>query len=314
MVFISAFRSELAGIRRRAAGVRRAALPEPAAAADQAAPAPPRIPPAPSGSEDGGRRAVAIGAWGADAIPAAAFAGDAQRDPYSAWIGTLGGRRIAMLAGGMGARAAFRAAFRACVAMRGLAGDPPPSPLRDPAAVVSVGFCGGLDETLRRGDVLVPSRIVSPDGSWECSRKLIEAAVAAAETGAASGRKRGFRILSGTLYCSPTIVRTAAEKRALADAAGADAVDMESAGVAAFCARAGIPAAAVKVVLDGAGEELPKGLEELMDSVGRIRPARLAARLLGNPAFIADMIAMRRQAASCAENLGAAVESLSASI
>ncbi|MCX7803940.1 MAG: hypothetical protein N3A38_02005 [Planctomycetota bacterium] len=325
ILFVSAFRSELAGIRRRMAGVRRVHLPAPAADPDPAASAPSGIPTAPI-RPAGWRAGAERSAGGADAFPVPPLAEGGPAGPYFAWIGALAGRRIAMIAGGMGSRAAFRAAFRWCLVADGTApaeqrpdsptlpplqpsgaSQPPHPERRGPSAIVSVGFCGGIKGNLRPGDVLIPRRIISPDGSWECWGRLTEAAIAVAEAVETPGRKRGFRIFSGPLYCSPAIVRTAAEKRALAGVSGADAVDMESAGVAAFCAGAGIPAAAVKVVLDGPGEELPKGLDDLTDPIGRIKPARLAARIALRPASIADMISLGRRAASCSESLGATV-------
>jgi 4-hydroxy-3-methylbut-2-en-1-yl diphosphate reductase len=113
-----------------------------------------------------------------------------------------------------------------------------------PACVLSVGVCGALSGTLTPGDVVIPREVGTEDGRrWRCLPWLVDALLDAASDLRVPGG-------AGTLLTAPRLV-TGPERAALA-CAGWDAVDMETAVLAA----AGIPVAAVRIVLDGPAAEL----------------------------------------------------------
>jgi nucleoside phosphorylase len=189
---------------------------------------------------------------------------------------------------------AFRVGFIAaldveCACLRAAAGDAAwlvvqsgPGPQRAAAAaaraldagaglLVSWGLAGALAATVAPGTVLVPRRVgalgVAPlavDAAWH-------------ERFAALGHE--FRIDNGDLLTVPAALESPAAKRAAGAATGAVAVDMESAAVAAAAARAGVPFAALRVVVDALDDALPSGAEHWIDERGRRRlaPALLAA-------------------------------------
>src|SRR5262249_25389759 len=69
-------------------------------------------------------------------------------------------------------------------------------------------------------------------------------------------------------------------EKAKAAAKGAGAADMESAAIAAVAARAGARFVALRVVVDGAGDELPADIERWVDERGERRiVAALSAAL-----------------------------------
>jgi adenosylhomocysteine nucleosidase len=72
------------------------------------------------------------------------------------------------------------------------------------------------------------------------------------------------------LLSVPSALTTVAEK-AKAAAGGAAAADMESAAIAAAAARAGARFAALRVVVDAAGDELPADVERWIDERGERR-------------------------------------------
>jgi nucleoside phosphorylase len=101
----------------------------------------------------------------------------------------------------------------------------------------------------------------------------------------------GLACRRGALVTVSHVADTPAEKARLHDELGALAVDMESAVLASALAARGIPAAAARVVLDTAEEEIPGSLAALWRRPGilvssvriaaRMRPcARISARLL----------------------------------
>ena len=112
-------------------------------------------------------------------------------------------------------------------------------------AVLSLGCGGGLVPWLRTGDVVVATEVVALDTTCRPGARA-SAVVPPVELGAHEG----------AVASSPGVLATIAEKTAAAGC-GALLVDMESWVFAAEAERRGVPFAAVRVVLDGATDELP---------------------------------------------------------
>ncbi|MFI9722629.1 1-hydroxy-2-methyl-2-butenyl 4-diphosphate reductase [Streptomyces sp. NPDC052396] len=175
--------------------------------------------------------------------------------------GGLGGAAgpVTVLRTGMGPQAADRAITRA------LAG-----PLSE-AAVIATGFCAGLAPGMHPGDLVVADETRDRDGHTECAGvELLAKELARAVSGRA--------IHTGPLVGSDHVVRGA--ERAALHAAGAVAVDMESAATLRSAVRAGSrPVAAVRVVVDAPEHELVR--------IGTLRGGISAFRVLRTvlPAF-----------------------------
>jgi 4-hydroxy-3-methylbut-2-enyl diphosphate reductase len=130
-----------------------------------------------------------------------------------------------------------------------------PSLLKDPAAaLVIVGFGGGLPRDSRLCDVVVADRIVAIDGDGAPIGDPIACAMAEGLAGALAGH--GLPTCRGTVASVQEIVVGQARERMLAS--GAIAVDMESAWVAE--AAQGRPFAVVRVLSDTPEHELRKRL------------------------------------------------------
>jgi 4-hydroxy-3-methylbut-2-en-1-yl diphosphate reductase len=121
---------------------------------------------------------------------------------------------------------------------------------REPGdALIVLGFCGGLDAQARPGEVIVADEVLAAaDGGHEpvqvaCdgSQRLADALIAA-----------GLAVRRGTIVGVARIAT--GERREQLRAAGALAVDMESAWLAA--GAAGRPFSVVRVVLDSPSHEL----------------------------------------------------------
>ena len=150
-------------------------------------------------------------------------------------------------------------------------------------AAVCTGFAGALAHDL------AARRLVVADPLLDAAGKAHETPLADSLAGAA--RRANLDCTRGALVTVPHVADTPEEKARLRDALGALAVDMESAALAAALAERGIPAAAARVVLDTAAEEVPASLGALLRRPGllvssarivaRMRPcARISARLL----------------------------------
>ncbi len=147
--------------------------------------------------------------------------------------------------------------------------------------VVSAGFAGGLDPALASATVLFACEDALP----------VRSALLKAEA-----RPARF-------HCADRVATTAAEKRALREQTGADAVEMESAAICATCTAQAVPSAIIRVVLDTADEDLPLDFNQLMTADDRISYPKLAASLMANPGKIAALTRFRKQSHACASRL-----------
>lgn len=116
--------------------------------------------------------------------------------------------------------------------------------------VISFGVAGGLDPSLKSGDVVVATEVLAGDTRWLAGLPLNEEMIASV----ALGRRR---VVRGGLAGVEQVVAAKACKAALRLETGAAAVDMESHIAAAYAAEAGLPFAALRVISDPATRALP---------------------------------------------------------
>lgn len=140
-------------------------------------------------------------------------------------------------------------------------------------ALVSFGLAGGLDPTLRPGDLILADGVVLPDGR-----------VVAADTG---WRRALFlsapHALPGTVAGSDRALSDAADKAGLHARTGARAVDMESHALALAAERHGLPFAVIRAVADPAGHGLPAVARVPLSVDGTVRLAAVLPALLASP-------------------------------
>lgn len=116
--------------------------------------------------------------------------------------------------------------------------------------VISFGVAGGLDPSLRSGDVVVATEVLAGDTRWLAGLQLNEEMIASV----ALGRRR---VVRGSLAGAEQVVAARHVKAALHSETGAAAVDMESHIAAAYAAESGLPFAALRVIADPASRALP---------------------------------------------------------
>lgn len=122
----------------------------------------------------------------------------------------------------------------------------------------------------------------------------------------------------GTLASASAPVTSVEDKRTLAEAGGAIAVDMESAAIGEVARRSGLPFVAVRVIVDRADRRVPPAAISGMDGA-RTRPARVLVGLLRSPRETGDLIALglaarraRRTLRACASALTSLLDGPSA--
>ncbi len=171
--------------------------------------------------------------------------------------------------------------------------------LADAGAVrlLSFGMAGGLDPKLRAGTVVVPTEVISLSGTrFTTSLQWREQLC----LGIAQQRPPA----GGVLLSSASPVAAVADKALLFQQTGAVAVDMESLGVAEVAAARGLPFMAVRVIVDTAGDVLPRAVVAASQA-GQVSMRRLIGGLALAPL---DLVAMIR----LAQRYRAALRSLSA--
>jgi adenosylhomocysteine nucleosidase len=171
------------------------------------------------------------------------------------------------VAGGIGMQAARRAAEAVFALYR-------------PALIQSVGFAGALDADLRVGDLFTPTLVIDArDGS------RVEIDGGAGETQA--------------VLVTFMEVAGAQQKRSLAKAYAAQAVDMEAAAVAAAAQAHGIAFGATKVISDELGFEMPE-IGRFIEPGGQFKTASFTAFAVMRPWLwkrVAELASNSRRAA-----------------
>lgn len=193
--------------------------------------------------------------------------------------GTLEGRTVATIITGPGREAAARGCQALLLAHR-------------PKLVISAGFCGGLQSSLKRNAITVADQILSATGaSLELDRPTLV-------------NLQLSPVIVGSWATVERIISRAADKRSLGERTGAVACEMESLAVAEVCAARGVPCLAVRVVSDPVDEDLPNDLDPLMHARST---AGLFGAVLGTlwrrPSSIKDLLRLKEQALVAADAL-----------
>jgi adenosylhomocysteine nucleosidase len=164
-----------------------------------------------------------------------------------------------------------------------------------PDVCVSSGLAGAVKEMYSRGEVLAAVRVAETRGKhvFQSDPALVDRAVAC-------GARLADRFLT-----SPSVVISAAGKRELAGQG--DAVEMESAGVLAAACAQNIPAVAIRVISDDAGQDLPLDFNRVLTAKGKVRPVRLLSSIAAEPASLRGLLQLagdsRRASSALAEFL-----------
>jgi adenosylhomocysteine nucleosidase len=151
--------------------------------------------------------------------------------------------------------------------------------------VISFGVAGGLDPSLRSGDVVVATEVMAGDARWLAGLSLNDELV----SGIALGRRR---VVRGGLAGVEEVVVARARKAALRSHTGAAAVDMESHIAAAYATEAGLPFAAVRVISDPADRSLPALAQRAIKPNGDIDVRSILRGVVRNPRTLSALVSM----------------------
>jgi adenosylhomocysteine nucleosidase len=152
-----------------------------------------------------------------------------------------------------------------------------------PRLIVAAGFASGLTEKLERCDLVVADSILGPTRELLTLDRTLDRNLLAGTP----------RLHTGRLLSLEQPIHRPAEKRGLGLELGALAADRYSMAIAKLCRREQIPFAAVRVIVDAVGDDLPPELERLstrMTAAQRI--GAIAGSLVRRPSSIKEMWSM----------------------
>ncbi|WP_076862410.1 phosphorylase [Bradyrhizobium mercantei] len=149
--------------------------------------------------------------------------------------------------------------------------------------VISFGVAGGLDPSLKSGDVVVATEVMSGDTRFLAASALNEEMIASAAL-----KRR--RIVRGGLAGVEEVIAAKACKAALRSMTGAAAVDMESHIAAAYAAKARIPFAALRVISDPAHRALPELAKSAVKPNGDIDLRKVLRGIARNPRTLRALV------------------------
>jgi adenosylhomocysteine nucleosidase len=149
--------------------------------------------------------------------------------------------------------------------------------------VISFGVAGGLDPTLKSGDVVVATEVMAGASRWLAGLALSEELIA----GTGLGRRR---VVAGGIVGVEQVISAQAGKAALRSETGAVAVDMESHIAADYATSAGLPFAALRVISDPAGRALPALAASAIKPDGNIDLRKVLRGLARNPLTLRALV------------------------
>jgi adenosylhomocysteine nucleosidase len=142
-------------------------------------------------------------------------------------------------------------------------------------ALVSWGFAGGLSPALPAGSLVLPQTVIAAD--------QIVYPVDSVWHERLCRRLQGTGFFQGPLADSRAILASRVEKKELFSRTGAIAVDMESASIALFAKKAGVPFMVIRAITDPAEMVIPQSVQDCVDELGRVRLSRLIQGVIKHP-------------------------------
>ena len=164
-------------------------------------------------------------------------------------------------------------------------------------AMVSTGYAGALGSA-GIGDVIVGTDVRDWTKGHAQAIFRADPALLAMAREAAGEAKLAWS--EGPVATTARVLCRADEKRALAEASGAIAVDMESAEIARVAASGNVPFLLVRAVSDRVGDDLPMDFNLWLTPGGCVRAL---ARLARRPSTLRALFRMKRQVEQGSQNL-----------
>ena len=207
------------------------------------------------------------------------------------YSGTLKGRFVTVVEGGMGTAAASDAVRLLLVELR-------------PNLLISAGFCGAVRPGAQVADLVICKRLFSFDASGLHEVNLPGSELTTARL-SAELQHLGLRTWQGSFITTSGIVTKAMVAATVPADLPTPVLEMESVAVARTAATAGVPFLGLRTISDDAGEELGFSLDELTDSQLRVSIPRVLLTCLKKPRIIPQLARLAGNSGKAGKTLGA---------
>ena len=213
-----------------------------------------------------------------------------QTDAMAYWLGRFAGTDAVLVRTGVGPAKARAATESVVTRFR-------------PELIVSVGYAGGLVDSLRPAMLVVGEGAIRRGARLPLPPEGVEGAVSVAE-------ELGVPFQKGWLITVDKPLITPESKRSAHDEWGALAVEMETGEVARVAADAGVPCIALRAISDTSEQSLHVVGKCVVSRRTPVALARIALHLMRHPTLIPHAWRLHRQGGQCSARLVAVVERL----
>lgn len=155
--------------------------------------------------------------------------------------------------------------------------------------VISIGCAGALSPDVGTGDVIISEKLIDAAAGG----RAYHASPALIETAEDCSKGLGLPFHVGSAVSTPSVVATTREKRDLAAKYGALAVDVESAQVAAWAEKTGIPMLSLRTISDSSTDRIPPEIAAVVDRDGRMRPLKAVALSARRPRLFLELLHLK---------------------
>jgi len=217
-------------------------------------------------------------------------------DGIPIYQGTLEGRLVSVVEGGMGTAAA------SCAVRLLLSGA-------RPDLLLSAGFCGALRPGPKVADLVICKRLFTDDASGLHELDLPGGELTTARL-SAELQHLGLRTWKGSFITTSGIITKANFSETLPADLPTPVLEMESAAVALAAATAGVPFLGLRAISDDAAEELGFSLDELTDAQLRISIPRVLFTCLKKPRIIPQLARLAANSGRAGKTLGTAIQQI----
>lgn len=208
--------------------------------------------------------------------------------------GSLAGRVLCLIEGGMGTSAAARAAKLLITEIK-------------PDIIISAGYCGAVRPGPATGDLVLCSRLLTADRE-RVQELVLPGSEQAAARLSAELQRFGLRAWQGSFITTRGITTKAGMSARLPEDMAQPVLEMESAAVALAANNANVPFIGLRAISDDASEELGFTLDEISDANGQVALGRVIWLLARRPWLLGQFLRLAAGSAKAGKNLGLALE------
>src|SRR5438552_8443704 len=168
--------------------------------------------------------------------------------------------------------------------------------IKKPELLIASGFCGGTNDELQPGDLVIAENGTDP-GLLQKAREILPGAIV------------------GKIHSADRVIDPAADRYAIGREHGAIAVDMETETIARLCAAESIPILVLRVVSDSPAAPFPAPPNVLFDiEKQRTDFSQLLSYIARNPTSAIRLAEFSRQIVIAKTKLAAALASIIAAL